>query len=160
MEAPLLLCGYHASFLPSSTLNLSPPPVLRSESPHPCTVYKGNGRDPLNPNSYRGITLTSVLSKCPERIFLNRMDLPLSEVGFPHISQTAYHRGISCFDALFSTQESLLKFVRDGDSSYLCRYDLEKAFNRVEYATLLSHLYNLGIDGKCWRLLYKLVHQS
>ena len=42
-------------------------------------IYKGKGRDPLNPNSYRGITLTSVISKCLERIILNRMELPLKE---------------------------------------------------------------------------------
>ena len=29
-------------------------------------VFKGKGRDPLNPNNYRGITLTSVISKCLE----------------------------------------------------------------------------------------------
>ena len=27
-------------------------------------IYKGKGRDPLNPNSYRGITVTSVIAKC------------------------------------------------------------------------------------------------
>ncbi len=79
-------------------------------------VYKGKGRDPCNPNSYRGITLTSVLSKCFERILLGRMVLPFTEAGFPHASQTAYQRGISCSDAIFSTQEALLKFVREGSS--------------------------------------------
>ena len=49
-------------------------------------VYKGNGRDPLNPNSYRGITLTSVFSKCFDRILLDRMNLSLNEAGFPHAS--------------------------------------------------------------------------
>ena len=75
-------------------------------------IYKGKGRDLLNPNSYRGITLTSVISKCLERIILNRMELPLKEGGFPHVSQTAYQHSLSCSDAIFSTQEALLKFVR------------------------------------------------
>ena len=36
-------------------------------------VHKGKGRDPLNCNNYRGITLTSVLSKCLEVIILERL---------------------------------------------------------------------------------------
>ena len=116
-------------------------------------IYKGKGRDPLNPYSYRGITLTSVISKCLERIILNRMELPLKEGGFPHVSQTAYQHSLSCSDAIFSTQEALLKFVREGDKVYLCLYDLEKAFDSIEFATLLSHLFKRGINGRCWRLI-------
>ena len=69
-------------------------------------VYKGKGCDPLDPNSYRGITLTSVLSKCLEKILLHCMEMPLKEAGFPHSSQTAYQRSVSCADAIFSTQEA------------------------------------------------------
>ena len=116
-------------------------------------VYKGKGHDPLDPNSYRGITLTSVLSKCLEKILLHRMEMPLKEAGFPHSSQTAYQRSVSCADAIFSTQEALLKFVREGDDAYLCLYDLEKAFDSIEFPTLLSHLFKRGINGKCWRLI-------
>ena len=116
-------------------------------------IYKGKGRDLLNPNSYRGITLTSVISKCLERIILNRMELPLKEGGFPHVSQTAYQHSLSCSDAIFSTQEALLKFVREGDKAYLCLYDLEKAFDSIEFATLLSHLFKHGINERCWRLI-------
>ena len=53
-------------------------------------VYKGKARDPLDSNSYRGITLTSVLSKCLEKILLHHMEMPLKGAGFPHSSQTAY----------------------------------------------------------------------
>ena len=75
------------------------------------------------------------------------------EKGFPHPSQTAYQRGLSCTDAIFSTQEAILKHIREGDTPYLCFFDLEKAFDSVEYPTLLSHIFKLGINGKCWRLI-------
>ena len=55
-----------------------------------------------------------------------------------------------CF---FSTQESLVKFVRDSDSPCLCQNDHEKAFDTIEYTTFLSHLYDLEINGKYWRLI-------
>ena len=124
--------------------------ILRFESIPPSLklgviipVYKGKGCDPLDPNSYRGVTLSSVVSKCLEKVILHRMEIPFKEAGFPHSSQTAYQQ----------TQEALLKFVREGDETYLCLYDLEKAFDSVEFPTLLSHLFKYGINGKCWRLI-------
>ena len=115
-------------------------------------VHKGKGRDPQVCNNYRGITLISVLSKCLE-VILERLESLFVEKGFPHPSQTAYQRGLSCTDAIFSTQEAILKHIREGDTPYLCFFDLEKAFDSVEYPTLLSHIFKLGINGKCWSLI-------
>ena len=36
---------------------------------------------------------------------------------------------------------------------YMCLYDLQKAFDSVEYPVLLEKLYNAGVNGKMWRLL-------
>ena len=116
-------------------------------------VFKGRGRDPLDPNNYRGITLTSVISKCFEIAILNRINPLLLEKGFPHPGQTAYQCGVSCTDAIFSTQESILQHMRDGESPTLCCFDLDKAFDSIEYPVLLEHLFKLGIKGICWRLL-------
>ena len=79
-------------------------------------VHKGKGRDPQICNNYWGITLTSVLSKCLEIIILERLESLFVEKGFPHPSQTAYQRGLSCTDAIFSTQEAILKHIREGDT--------------------------------------------
>ena len=104
-------------------------------------IYKGKGRDPTNPSSYRGITLSSIIAKCLERIILVRMLPILEEHGFPHPSQTAYIKNRSCTDGIFLTNEVLKKLLQNGDSPYLCLYDLEKAFDSVEYDVLLHHLY-------------------
>ncbi len=37
--------------------------------------------------------------------------------------------------------------------TYLCFYDIEKAFDSVEFPTLLQHLHAIGINGKSWRLI-------
>ena len=116
-------------------------------------VCKGKGWDPLICCNYRGITLTSVLSKCLEILILERLESLFCERGFPHPSQTAYQKGLSCIDAIFSTQEVILKHIREGDTPYLSFFDLEKAFDSVEYSTLLSHIFKLGVNGKCWRLI-------
>ena len=47
----------------------------------------------------------------------------------------------------------ILKHLRDGDTHYLCFFYLEKAFDSVEYSTLLTHIFQLGMNGKCWRIL-------
>ena len=113
-------------------------------------VHKGKGRNPHTCNNYRGITLTSVLSKCLEVIILERLESLFIERGFQHPSQTAYRRGLSCIDAI---RQVILKHIREGDTPYLCFFDLEKAFDSVEYHTLLSHIFKLGVNGKCWRII-------
>ena len=36
---------------------------------------------------------------------------------------------------------------------YLCFYDLQKAFDSVQYPILLKRLYDAGINGRTWRLI-------
>ena len=82
--------------------------------------------------------LTSVLSKCLEK------RLHGNETAFPHPSQAAYQRSVSCANMIFFTQEAQLKFAREGDDVYLYLYDLEKAFDCL---TLLSLLFERGSGG-------------
>ena len=126
-------------------------------------IYKGKGKDPLLPGSYRGITLTSVISKTFEYLLLDRMLPVLSDNIVPHLNQTAYQRGVSCSDATFACQETISKFICDRDSIYSCFYDLSSAFDTVEYLTLLSRLKRTGISGKAWRLVknwYSNIHST
>ena len=116
-------------------------------------IYKGKGKDPLVQTSYRGITLTSVIAKSFEILLLDRMLPILKDRNIPQLTQTAYQRGVSCADATFTCQETISKFIRDGDSVYSCFYDLASAFDTVEYPVLLYHLKNSGITGKTWRLI-------
>ena len=64
-------------------------------------VFKGKGWDSMICSNYRGITLTSLLSKCLEILILERLESVFCERGFPHPSQTAYQRGLSYIDAIF-----------------------------------------------------------
>ena len=43
--------------------------------------------------------------------------------------------------------------LQHGSTAYQCFYDLEKAFDSVEYCVLLDHLYRSGINGRTWRLI-------
>ena len=116
-------------------------------------VYKRGGKDPLDKNSYRGITVTSVLAKLLEYLILERLNVVLLESGVPHVNQTAYRRHVGCADAIFATQETIAKHVREGSTVYMCLYDLQKAFDSVEFPVLLDRLYSIGVSGKTWRII-------
>ena len=147
---PALICWLKRLFNAMVMLEYIPPSLCHGLI---IPVYEGKGRDPFNPNGYCGITLTSVIAKIFETILLRRMLPILHKSNFPHISQTAYLSGRSCADALFVTNETPHSFMRNGDSPYLCLYDLEKAFDSIEYVHLLKHLFQLGVNGKTWRLI-------
>ena len=55
-------------------------------------VYQGKNKDKYNPVNYRGITLTSVLSKLFEKIVLKRTKNSLKErkISFPHELQFGF----------------------------------------------------------------------
>ena len=110
-------------------------------------VYKGSGKDPLLFNSYRGITICSNLTNVFEIILLERRKPILEERGIPVPEQTAYKKGVSCDDAIFTMVEALKRYRNSGVHLYLCTYDLEKAFDIVEYSTTLI---NAGINEKVW----------
>ena len=116
-------------------------------------VYKGGGKDPLDKNSYRGITVTSVLAKLLEYLILERLNVVLLESGVPHVNQTAYRRHVGCADAIFATQETIAKHVREGSTVHMCLYDLQKAFDSVEFPVMLDRLYSIGVSGKTWRII-------
>ena len=131
--------------------------ILSLEEIPPCLehgiitpVYKAKGKDPLLAGSYRGITISSVVSKLLESIILKRLNHLLENLNIPHCLQTAYRKGLSCSDAVFATQEALLTHLREGGHPYLCLFDLEKAFDSIELSTLLTRLFATGISGKCW----------
>ncbi len=36
---------------------------------------------------------------------------------------------------------------------YLAVYGLQKAFDSVQYPVFLKRLYDLGVNGKCWKVI-------
>lgn len=71
----------------------------------------------------------------------------------PHPNQSAYRKSVSCADAVFATQEVINRYLLEGGKVYMCLYDLEKAFDSVEFSVLLKRLFDIGINSKTWRLV-------
>ena len=72
----------------------------------------------------------------------------LLEKGIPYLNQTGYGRKVSCAEATFVTMEAVSQYAPHGERIYMCFFDLQKAFDLVQYPVLLKHLYEAGIDGK------------
>ena len=77
-------------------------------------IYKGSRKDSLCLDSYRGITITSVLSKVLESLLLHRMEPAFEDAGISHTNQTAYRKSASCSDAIFATLEVISRYLTDG----------------------------------------------
>ena len=97
--------------------------------------------------------IRSELIATGEFLFLERLQPVFMEAGLPHVNQSAYRKAVSCADAIFATQEIIARYLRGGSRVYMCLYDLQKAFDSVEYPVLLEKLYDVGVKGKMWRLL-------
>ena len=95
-------------------------------------------------NSYRGITLSSVISKVLYRVS-PRLEPFFLEANIPHPNQSAYRKKTSCADIILATQEAISRYVQGGDRVFMCLYDPSKAFDLVEYSVLLRRLFNIGI---------------
>ena len=111
-------------------------------------IYKGKGKDPTSVDSYRGITVNSVLTKMLEYLVLERMKPLFLENHLPHPNQTAYRKQILCADAIFATLESINRYMRQESKVFMALYDLEKAFDSVEVPVLLSKLFEAGVDSR------------
>ena len=117
------------------------------------TIYKEGGKDPLDGNSYRGITVNSAVSKVLEYLILGRLEPLFSDSGLPHPNQSAYRKGVSCADAIFATLEMINRYLQEECKVFMCFYDLQKAFGSVEIPVLLQRLFEVGVNSKTWRLL-------
>ena len=109
------------------------PSVLKMGVTKP--VYKGGSKDPLNVQSYYVISLNFVISKILERLIFYCSEPLYSGGGIPHPNQYNYRKGISCANAIFATQVTLLRFLQENVAFYMCLYDLLKAFESTEVPT-------------------------
>ena len=75
------------------------------------------------------------------------------EASIPHPNQSAYRKRMSCADFIFAAQEVVGRYLRSGSQVFVCLYDLQKAFDLVEYPVMLQRQYEVSVNGKCWRLM-------
>ena len=96
------------------------------------------------------MTLSSVIAKVLEFLILMGLQPLLLEANIPHVNQSAYQKRVSCDNAIIATQEVIAQYVRGGSQAFMCLYDMQKAYDSVEYPVLLERLYEAGVNGQTW----------
>ena len=116
-------------------------------------LFKGGDKDSLDTNSYRGITIQSVLCKVYESVLCMRATPVIKDNCKISETQSACCKGLSSVNASFILQECVSHNVENESNTFVTFFDTRKAFDTVWISGLLYMLYNCGIKGKLWRLL-------
>ena len=128
------------------------PKVLRRGIQIP--LYKGKDLCNLDPNSYRGITLLSIFAKIFEMILWARIEPWWENEGVISRLQGACRKGHSCVHTALTLQEALATSMETSRTCFVSYFDVSKAFDSVWIEGLFYRLYDMGITGKTWRLLF------
>jgi len=89
---------------------------------------QGSGKDSMKMDSYRGITLTSMVAKVLEFLILGRMDVLLLEAGIPSSLEPdcLQEEDFLCWCNLcHSWSDIQVVYVNTGSSVLMCLYDLQ-----------------------------------
>ena len=117
------------------------------------TLYKGGNKRKDDPDSYRAITLSSVLLKLLERIILTRIQL-FDNLNPPiHALQGGFQKNIGCLITSFMLLESIFYASENGSKVYVCFLDVKKAFDCVWHEGLFYKLYHSGINKVFCKLI-------
>lgn len=116
-------------------------------------IPKGKGLDYTNPSNYRGISISSVLSKVLELAMLDlavlqdpvQQSISNLQGGF-RAGYSTFHTSFILFEAINASRDRHLK-------CYAAFLDARKAFDTVWHAGLLTKLHDIGITGAVWHLL-------
>ena len=108
------------------------------------TLYKGGNKKKNDPNSYRAITLSSVVLKLYEKVILTLC----KEDGKAELSklQTGFQPNMGCMMTAFMVRESVHYTAEFGSKLYMCFLDIRQAFDRVWQDLLMVKLYRKGFN--------------
>lgn len=105
--------------------------------------------NPLEPNNYRGITISSCIAKVFNTVLNNRLEKYLTDNNIIHETQIAFKRNNRTSDHMFVLRTLVDKIVKSQKKKmYTCFVDFQKAFDSLPHDAVLHKLLNIGINGK------------
>ena len=109
-------------------------------------LFKKGDRDIQN--SYRGISLLSVASKCYATVLGNRLTKWMDDHEKIVEAQAGFRKGYSVTDHIYTLSAIIEKYLsRKGGKLYVAFTDLRKAFDSVDRASLFLTLVKAGLSG-------------
>ena len=121
------------------------PDIFKQAVLHP--VFKGSGKDPRNPGTYRPISILPSLSKILEIAVRDSLVDWLKLKDFIPDSQFGFLPGRSVTMALTCAQTDWMKAKSNGEVVGVLAFDLSAAFDIVDSDNLLAKLECAGITG-------------
>ena len=109
------------------------------------------GKDPTNPNSYRPITLTSVLCKIMERMVKNRLVWYLERNSLLTPFQAGFRKNRSTIDQLVRLETDIHKGMMNKEYTVVVFLDLEKAFDKIWREGIAYKCGAIGIKDRMLR---------
>ena len=108
-------------------------------------IPKKGGAEDLK--DFRPINLVGGLYKWLAKVLANRMKGMLAKV--ISTSQNAFVEGWQVMDAVLIVNEAIDSILKSNKGVILCKLDIEKAYNHVDWLFLLAVLENMGF-GERW----------
>ena len=90
----------------------------------------------LSCDDFRGIAISSILSKCFEYCLLEKY----SNYFVSEDNQFGFKKKLSCNHAIFVARKTIEQIVAGGDTANVCALDISKAFDRVNHHALFIKL--------------------
>ena len=113
-------------------------------------VVKDRRGDMADANNYRGISVSSVVSKLMELVLMERM----RNVLVTSDQQFGFKRNHSSADCSFVLRSTIDYYLERGNSRmFVCTLDLSKAYDRVPYYRVFCRLLDVGAPVYFVRLL-------
>ncbi|KAG7300726.1 hypothetical protein JYU34_015052 [Plutella xylostella] len=120
-------------------------------------LYKGKG-SLQTCNSYRGISLLSIVGKLYAKILIERVVKETEEKIWD--VQGGFRKGMGCTDQVFSLRSVTEKVLAKQQKVFCAFVDLEKAYDRVRRNDLWETLSVYGVDSHLTRALGSLYRES
>ena len=114
-------------------------------------IYKKHGKHIHDPNSYRRITITSLIGKILEKFILQTAFAKIESGQTP--LQKGFTKGTSATTAALMFTVALAEARDTKTTLYTACIDASKAFDVVWHNSMLRKLYNLGLPSACWNIL-------
>ena len=114
-------------------------------------LYKKGDRD--ESTNYRGLTLTSCISKVFSTVLNNRLKNFLSSRGIIKSSQIGFRNGSRTSDHMFIIKTLMEKSVKEKRNLFICFIDFEKAYDSVWHKALILKLLRNGIYGRFTKMV-------
>jgi exonuclease III len=111
---------------------------------------------PTEADHFRPISVLSALSKIYERLVLAQMLEYIEQHQVFKSSISGYRKGHSTTTVLLRIRDDIIKAMKKGEITLIAFADFSKAFDTVDYATVLKRLHSIGFsrDALNWFLSY------